>query len=205
MSSDAETFFASAFADIPVLAILRGYAPQRAVELAHRAWDLGLEQVEVPIQSPDAVPALRAVIAAGAERDRSVGAGTVIAVEQVHLAAEAGAGFTVAPGTDPEVLAASAAIGLPHLPGVSSPSDVQIALKHGSTWVKAFPAEVLGPAWVRAVRAPFPQVNIVATGGVGADNAAQYLASGAAAVAIGSALADPAQLERVLAVVTSAR
>lgn len=205
MSTDAETFFASAFTDVPVLAILRGYAPQRAVELAHRGWDLGLEQVEVPIQSPDAVPALRAVIAAGAERGRSVGAGTVIAVEQVHLAAEAGARFTVAPGTDPEVLAASAAIGLPHLPGVSSPSDVQAALKHGSTWVKAFPAEVLGPAWVRAIRAPFPQVNIVATGGIGADNAAQYLSSGAAAVAIGSALADPAQLERVLAVVTSAR
>ena len=145
------------------------------------------------------------MIAAGADRGRRVGAGTVITAEQVHLAAEAGAGFTVAPGTDPEVLAASAAIGLPHLPGVSSPSDVQVALKHGLTWVKAFPAEVLGPAWVRAVRAPFPQVNIVATGGIGADNAAEYLAVGAAAVAIGSALADPAQLERVLAVVSGPR
>jgi len=205
MDSAAEAYFASAFTGVPVLAILRGYAPERAVELAHRAWDLGLEQVEVPIQSPDAVPALRAVIAAGADRGRRVGAGTVITAEQVHLAAEAGAGFTVAPGTDPEVLAASAAIGLPHLPGVSSPSDVQVALKHGLTWVKAFPAEVLGPAWVRAVRAPFPQVNIVATGGIGADNAAEYLAAGAAAVAIGSALAGPAQLERVLAVVSGPR
>lgn len=195
--SSSDAFFDDAFAGVPVMAILRGYSPDRTVQLAARAWDLGLTQVEVPIQSPDAVPALRAALAAGLARGMGVGAGTVTTTEQVYLAAELGCSFTVAPGIDPEVLTASAAAGLPHLPGVSSPSEIQIAAKHGLRWVKAFPASVLGPDWIRAVAAPFPQVQIVATGGINASNAATYLQAGAAVVSLGSALEDQTQLDQI--------
>ncbi|PSK99531.1 2-keto-3-deoxy-phosphogluconate aldolase [Murinocardiopsis flavida] len=187
--------FDEIFGTQQVMAILRGMPERETVELATRAWDLGMELVEVPVQTPDAVPSLRAAIAAGAERGRTVGAGTVITVEQVRAVAEAGASFTVAPGFDPAVAAASAAAGMPHLPGVATASEVQQALRHGLTWLKAFPATSLGTAWFAGMAGPFPQVNLVATGGIDAHSAPDYLAAGAKVAAVGSALADPAQID----------
>lgn len=181
-----------------VMAILRGLPAAQTVELASRAWDLGMTVVEVPAQTPEALRALRAAVAAGAERGRVVGAGTVIGVEQVAAVAEAGAAFTVAPGFDPEVMAASVERGLPHLPGVATPTDVQGVLRRGGKWVKAFPASVLGAGWLRAMAGPFPGLNMVATGGIDARNAREYLDAGARMVAVGSALADPDQV-RLLA------
>lgn len=175
-----------------VMAILRGMEPARTVELAQRAWELGIHAVEVPIETPAAEPSLRAAIRAGG--DRPVGAGTVVTSDAVRAAAEAGAAFTVAPGLDPEVARASVEAGLPHLPGVASPSEIQHAVRLGLTWLKAFPASVLGTDWFAAMRGPFPAVRLVATGGVNARNASEYLAAGASVVAVGSALEDEAQL-----------
>jgi len=195
-------YFDEAFAGRPVMAILRGFPVARTVELAQRAWDNGITAVEVPIQTPEAVDALAAAVTAGAERGFGVGAGTVTTVEQVRQAAGAGAVFTVAPGLDERVAAASAHAGLAHLPGVATASDVQRAVGLGLHWVKAFPAAVLGAGWFTAMRGPFPQVRFVATGGMGAGNAAEFLAAGASVVAVGSALEDPEQLDRLAAVVT---
>ncbi|GAA4855455.1 bifunctional 4-hydroxy-2-oxoglutarate aldolase/2-dehydro-3-deoxy-phosphogluconate aldolase [Saccharopolyspora cebuensis] len=178
----------------PVLAILRGMTPQRTAELAERAWDLGIEAVEVPIETPRAEPSLRAAVEAGARRGRPVGAGTVTSPEQVRTAQEAGAAFTVAPGLDAEVVRLSADVGVPHLPGVATPSEVQQARRLGLDWVKAFPAAQLGAGWFSAVLGPFPDLKLVATGGMNARNAAEFLAAGARAVAVGSALDDPEQL-----------
>jgi 2-keto-3-deoxy-6-phosphogluconate aldolase len=86
---------------------------------------------------------------------------------------------------------------MPHLPGVATPSELQRATVHGLTWIKAFPAAALGPSWFTMVRGPFPSVNFVATGGVNASNAADYLSAGVQVVAVGSALADPAQLSQL--------
>jgi 2-dehydro-3-deoxyphosphogluconate aldolase/(4S)-4-hydroxy-2-oxoglutarate aldolase len=183
------------FGDSRIMAILRGLPERETVELASRAWDLGVRLVEVPVQTPDALPSLRAAVAAGRSRGLPVGAGTVISLEQVREVAAAGAAFTVAPGFDPAVATASAGMGLPHLPGVATPGEIQAALRHGLTWLKAFPASVLGPAWFTAMRGPFPQVKFVATGGLDARTAPEYFAAGARVVAVGSALADPAQVD----------
>lgn len=187
--------FDELFARTPVMAILRGYDPARTVELCERAWSVGIDVVEVPIQSPDAVASLQAAVEAAAGAGRVVGAGTVTSAERVRRAAGAGAVFTVAPGFDPAVTAASRAAGLPHLAGVATPSDVQAALADGQTWVKAFPASVLGTGWFAAMRGPFPDLPLVATGGIDAHNARDYLAAGARVVAVGSALGDPRQLD----------
>lgn len=196
--TDFNQFFDDAFAAVPIMAILRGYSPHSTVELANRAWDLGITQVEVPIQDPGAVPSLEAAIASGAQRGHGVGAGTVITPEQVQLAQEAGATFTVSPGYDDDVIDESLRTGLPHLPGVSTPSEIGKANRRGLNWVKAFPASHLGPSWIRAVRAPFPRLRIVVTGGVDADNAADFRRAGARVTALGSALADPNQLDNVM-------
>lgn len=185
----------------PVMAILRGYDPQRTVELASQAWDLGIRAVEIPIGEPDQLPSLAAAVRAGAERGLPVGAGTVITPEQVAAAAGAGAAYTVAPGLDTTILAASLAAGMPHLPGVMTPTEVQVAVRAGCAWVKAFPASVLGPAWFRELRGPFPGVRAVATGGVDGHSARGYLDAGAKVVGVGSALADPEQVELLAALV----
>jgi 2-dehydro-3-deoxyphosphogluconate aldolase / (4S)-4-hydroxy-2-oxoglutarate aldolase len=185
--------FDDVFDGTSLMAILRGFPPERTVELAERAWDLGFAAVEVPIGSPDQVPSLAAAVRAGAERGRSVGAGTIVTIDLVRVAAEVGAAYTVAPGLDLDVLAASAASGLPHLPGVATASEVQRARAAGCDWVKAFPASSLGPSWFRDIRGPFPHVRYVATGGLDGHSAGSFLAAGATVVGVGPALADPAQ------------
>ncbi|MFE1951135.1 bifunctional 4-hydroxy-2-oxoglutarate aldolase/2-dehydro-3-deoxy-phosphogluconate aldolase [Streptomyces sp. NPDC059524] len=194
--------FEELFAGVPVMAILRGMPAGRTVELAVRAWDLGIECVEVPVQDEAAGRVLAEVVAAGAERGKPVGAGTVTSAERLARAVAAGAAFTVAPGLDARVARASVEAGLPHLPGVATPTDVQAALALGLDWLKAFPASVLGTGWFRAMRGPFPEVPFVATGGVDAENAAAYLAAGARVVAVGSALEDPEQLPRLAALLS---
>lgn len=191
----ASAWFDAAFADQQIMVILRGYSPERTVELCRRAWDAGITQVEVPVQSAEAFPALEAAIAAGHEHGRGVGAGTVTTQEQLERVAAAGVAFTVAPGLDDDVVRWSTAHDLPHLPGVSTPTEVQRAVRLGLGWLKAFPASVLGPGWFSAMRGPFPTVRLVATGGVSAGNARAFLDAGARVVSLGSALEDPAQLD----------
>jgi 2-dehydro-3-deoxyphosphogluconate aldolase/(4S)-4-hydroxy-2-oxoglutarate aldolase len=189
--------FDDLFGQHRVMAILRGLPPDASLELAGRIWDAGIELLEVPIGAPEHVAALAAVANLGRQRGKAVGAGTVVSAEQVHTAAQAGARYTVAPGLDLAVVAASLAAGLPHLPGVATPTEVQAALRAGCVWVKAFPAVALGPAWFSAIRGPFPAVRLVATGGVDAESGAQFLAAGARIVAVGGALAKPDQLSRL--------
>lgn len=190
-----DSFFNDKF-DVPLMAILRGYDPEVTVRLAQRAWQCGIELVEVPIQDAAARPSLQAAVRAGSRAGYPVGAGTVITPEQVEFAAQAGARFTVAPGLSEEVLHACRTLAMPHLPGVATPSDVTRATRLGLTWLKLFPAGDLGPSWPASMRGPFPEARFVATGGINLDNAGEYLARGAAA-ALGSALADDEQFDRL--------
>lgn len=186
--------FETIFSRSPVMAILRGYAASRTLELAHTAWDLGIVCVEVPVQSPEAVEALAAVVRAAVGRDVVTGAGTVTTTDRVDSARAAGAQFTVAPGFDQEVSRASLAAGMPHLPGVATASEVERALAGGHIWLKAFPASLLTPAWLTAMSGPFPEARFVCTGGIDSSNAQTFLDAGARGVAVGSALESPEQL-----------
>jgi 2-dehydro-3-deoxyphosphogluconate aldolase / (4S)-4-hydroxy-2-oxoglutarate aldolase len=186
--------FAEIFGDVPLMAILRGMGVERTLAVAARAWDLGITSVEVPIQTPTDLAALRAVAAAGSARGLVVGAGTVVTLEHVRQAKDAGAAFTVSPGLDLDVVAASHSAGMPSLPGVATATEVQRAVGAGLTWLKAFPASLLGAGWFPAMRGPFPQARFAATGGMDAGNARAFLDAGVAVVAVGSALEDDAQL-----------
>lgn len=175
-----------------VLAILRGYGPDRTPTLCRQAWDLGITLVEIPVQSDEDLAVLQQAVALGRGQHRLVGAGTVTSPALVEQVAQVGAAFTVAPGLDERVAEASRAAGLPHLPGVATATEIHRALQLGLVWQKAFPAAALGTSWVSAVRGPFPQVRFVATGGIDLDNAAAFLDAGAAAVSLGSAFAGAA-------------
>lgn len=197
--------FSEVFAAAPLMAILRGMGTERSLAVATTAWDLGIDVVELPIQTPEDVEALKAVTAAARERGKVVGAGTVVSVEHVRMALDAGAAFTVSPGFDLEVVRASSEAGMPPMPGVATPTEVQIALKSGLTWLKAFPASVLGASWLRAMHGPFPHARFVTTGGMDAANASEFLRAGARVVAVGSALEDSSQLPKLAALLESDR
>jgi Entner-Doudoroff aldolase len=202
---DSTAWFDEAFAAAPLMAILRGMGAERSLDLARTAWDLGIDAVEIPLQTPTDREALAAVVEAGRERGKQVGAGphlgTVLDAATVEAAAAAGAAFTVSPGLDLEVVRASEAAGLASLPGVATASEVQRAHSAGLRWLKAFPASLLGEGWFPAMAGPFPEVRFVATGGMNARNAARFLDAGVRVVAVGSALEDEAELARLAEVI----
>jgi 2-dehydro-3-deoxyphosphogluconate aldolase/(4S)-4-hydroxy-2-oxoglutarate aldolase len=179
-------WFDNDFFQVPVIAVLRGLSPSEAVRCATRAWDAGVQHVEVTIETPEAVPSLAAVASAAAERGVAVGAGTIIRIEQLDAAASANASFTVSPGLDEGIIQESIRRGIPHLPGVATPSEILRAQAFGLTWLKAFPASVLGTDWVKAMKGPFPDVRFVATGGMKSATARSYLDAGVSVVGLSS-------------------
>jgi 2-dehydro-3-deoxyphosphogluconate aldolase / (4S)-4-hydroxy-2-oxoglutarate aldolase len=194
-SPAAEHYFTELFGGQAVMAILRGLDAALTVATCERAWRAGIRVAEVTIESASALPALRAAVESGTRLGRPVGAGTVTSLERVQAARAAGAAFTVAPGFDEAVARACLQAGLPHLPGVATPTEIQHAVRAGFRWLKVFPARELGPGWIRAMLGPFPGVRFVATGGVSAANAAEFLQAGASVVAVGGNLRQPGAIE----------
>jgi len=186
---ESQVYFDNGFGRRRAMAILRGSDETTTVSLSRRAWDAGLAMVEVPLQSAQSERSLRAAVAEAESRGEIAGAGTIVSIELVERAKEAGAAFTVAPGFDPLVFARSLELGMPHLPGVSTPTEVQAAIRMGARWLKAFPANALGLAWFSGMTGPFPDIRLVATGGITAENATQFLEAGAKAVSLGSSFA----------------
>ncbi len=188
-TADAESV-ATKRVEIRTVAILRGYAPDDAVQIAQRCWATGIDLVEVTVQSPESWEALAAI--RGVADGRMVGAGTVVSVELAQRAVQAGAAPLITPGFDSEVVNWAQEAGVPILPGVTTATEVTRAVAHGVRTCKLCPAGVLGADYLRALRGPFPDVAFVATGAVGAANAHDLVAAGAAALAFGG------QVERVL-------
>ncbi|MCQ6273347.1 bifunctional 4-hydroxy-2-oxoglutarate aldolase/2-dehydro-3-deoxy-phosphogluconate aldolase [Pseudarthrobacter sp. R1] len=194
-------WFQGDFFRTPVIAVLRGLDPATTVKYAENAWAAGVEHVEVPIQTPDALASLQAAVKAAAQQGRKVGAGTVTTLEQLDTAATAGVSFTVSPGLDPEIVAESAQRGIPHLPGVATASEILQAQRLGLTWLKAFPASELGPTWIKAMLGPFPHINFVATGGMTINNTKDMLDAGARVAGLSSAFASAHSSQEVASLI----
>jgi 2-dehydro-3-deoxyphosphogluconate aldolase/(4S)-4-hydroxy-2-oxoglutarate aldolase len=194
-------FFAEGLSPVPLMLILRGASPDDAVAAARQAWSAGVRLVEVTLESESGLPALEAVVRA-AEGRFPVGAGTLTTPERLRRAVDAGARFGVAPGLDPDTVAAAERLGVPFLPGVATPTEAGLALRLGVTAVKAFPASILGPAWISALAGPFPELRVVATGGVDAGSAPEYLRAGALGVGVGSSLASGGALAELVPALT---
>jgi len=152
----------------------------------------GLPVAEVTFRTAAAEAALRIL----AETDLLVGAGTVLHPELVDRAVEAGARFVVTPGFSDAVVSRCAELGVPVIPGVATASEVMAALAHGLDVLKLFPAGVAGgPALLRALAGPFPDVRFVPTGGVSAASMADYLRLSCVAAVGGSWMVAPSLLE----------
>lgn len=179
---------AAAIGDVPIVLIARHVAPEDIAARCDAAWAAGVTAIEVTIESPAAVPALEAAVRHAREHGRVMGAGSIRTVDQLETALRVGADFLVAPGFAPDVAAAAESRGVPLIPGVATASEITAAVAAGCAWLKAFPASLLAPAWIRAHLAPFPEVRFIATGGVNASNAQDFLDAGALAVGLGTSV-----------------
>lgn len=188
-----------------LVVILRRVTPQGALlSLVAELAEAGARAFEITFDAPTAAAdlvAARESLAARGDGPYLVGAGTVIRRPQLEAARRAGADFAVAPVFDRELVSTAVAEGLPFIPGAFTPTEIAAAWASGATFVKLFPASGVGPAFVRELRGPMSEVEIIATGGVDASNARAYLDAGAAAVGVGSALArmDPEQRRALVA------
>jgi 2-dehydro-3-deoxyphosphogluconate aldolase/(4S)-4-hydroxy-2-oxoglutarate aldolase len=160
-----------------VVAVLRADAPEVAVSASIALAEAGVRSVELTFTTPGAAEALREA----RERlppDVLVGAGTIRTAEQLQASVEAGADFLVTPHLDPAPLDEMLATGLLTIPGVFTPSEVGVALNAGAEVVKLFPAATGGLAHLKALRGPFPELQVVATGGIGAAGVRSWLDAG---------------------------
>lgn len=187
-----DDFFLDRLSPVPVIAILRGYDDATTLTLATSCWAAGMRLVEVPVQGDDGFRALEVTAAEADRRGELVGAGTVYTVADAERALGCGARFLVAPGLDRDTVRFAAERGVPYLPGVVTPSEVQEAKRLGLRTVKLFPAGAMGAPWISALLGPFPEMNFVAVGGVSPRNAGDFLDQGAAGVGVGGALNDAA-------------
>lgn len=177
-------------ARLPLLAILRGLPPMDALAVGQALHDAGWSLVEVPLNSPEPLRSITTL--AQSFPDMLVGAGTVLTVTQVREVHQAGARLVVSPNFDPRVLEAALALDMACLPGVFTPTEMFAALEAGAHGLKLFPAELAGPAGVKAMRAVLPAASLLLpVGGITPDNVGTYRAAGASGLGVGSALYQP--------------
>lgn len=180
-----------AFAEMPLIAILRGLETESALPVSGALIDAGFRIIEVPLNSPDPLVSISRI----AKRHGTaaiVGAGTVLTVDQVNAVADAGGRIIVSPNMNPEVGRAAISRGLYWCPGVITPSEAFAALDLGAAVLKFFPAEMMPPAAIAAMRAVLPKDAIIAAvGGITPETMAPYRTAGVNGFGLGSALFKP--------------
>lgn len=172
-----------------LVAILRAPGEEGLLAAAEALCEGGIDVIEVTLTVPGALQVIAQV------RQRLgdhilLGAGSVLDAESARAALLAGAEFIVAPNVNPEVIRLCRRYGKVVMPGALTPTEVVSAWEEGADFVKIFPADVVGPQYLRALHGPLPQVRLVPTGGVNLETLAEFIRAGAAAVGLGSALVN---------------
>jgi 2-dehydro-3-deoxyphosphogalactonate aldolase len=190
MTPSSQQRFAVACAELPLVAILRGVRPDEAVSIGSVLVEAGWRMIEVPLNSPDALLSIAAL--ADAFPDALIGAGTVLSASAVRDVHAAGAELVVAPNFDRDVVGEAVELGIAALPGVLSASEAFAALAAGAVGLKLFPAEMIPPPAVKALRAVLdPATVVLPVGGVSLANMQAYRDAGANGFGIGSSLYKP--------------
>ncbi len=174
-----------------LVAILRGVVPERAVEIADVLSDAGIRTIEVPLNSPDPFSSIAKLAACG-RPDWTIGAGTVLNVDDVRRTHEAGGRLIVSPNCNTDVIRCALRLAMQVMPGIATATEAFNAIGAGARQLKLFPAITYGPRHLEALRAVLPgDVGVFPVGGIGAQDIARWLKSGAAGFGFGSELFRP--------------
>jgi 2-dehydro-3-deoxyphosphogluconate aldolase/(4S)-4-hydroxy-2-oxoglutarate aldolase len=179
------------FKKLPILGILRSGADVPIEELVETVISSGLETIEIAMNSLDAATLIRRAVKTAGSR-LMIGAGTVLTIDILNEALDAGASFIVSPVLVKEVVGRCVKQKISVFPGAFTPQEVYDSWNAGATMVKVFPASVFGPAYIKELKAPFDKIELLACGG----NIKPYFASGASAVAFGASVFRKEWLEK---------
>lgn len=174
-----------------LIAILRGITPTETVDVCKALIAAGITMIEVPLNSPDALTSI-ALASNTLGDDAAIGAGTVLSKKHVWAVSDAGGTFIVSPDTNKQVIEETVRLQMLSYPGVFTPSDAFRAIKAGATGLKFFPAEVLGPKGIKAMKAVLPpELPLYAVGGANPDNFGEYFAAGCTGFGLGTYIYKP--------------
>src|SRR6059058_5963525 len=176
--------------DCGIVAVVRSPDSQQLVEVCRALADGGVSVVEITMSVPNALDVVRQVRQALGDR-LLLGAGTILDPETARAALLAGAEYLVAPTVNLEVIRLCRRYSKLVMPGAFTPTEILTAWEAGADIVKVFPADVVGPAYFKALRGPLPQVRLMPTGGVDLNTALDFLKAGACCLGIGSQLVEP--------------
>ena len=178
-----------------IVAIIRGFGPEVCLRLAAAYMKGGIGHVEVtfnqkdPGSWKDTAAAIRS-IKSGFGNELKVGAGTVLTEEQLRICEDAGGEFMVTPNVNAELIRKCVADGLEATPGALTPSEAVEAFNAGASVVKIFPAGALGPGYIKAIKAPLSHIPLLAVGGIGPDNIADFMKAGCVGAGVGGNLTN---------------
>ena len=180
-----------------VIAIMRTQSSEQLLRAADAIREGGVRAIEVTMTTPGALSVIEQAVARYQHADQEVlfGAGTVLDAESARAAILAAAQFIVAPSFSPALVEICRRYSVPVMPGAYTPTEIVTAWECGADMVKVFPAGVGGPALIKALKAPLPQIELVPVGGVKLENTADFVRAGAAAVGVGSALINQKLLD----------
>ncbi len=170
-----------------IIAVVRAEKQEQVLPLSEALLAGGVIAIEITMTTPNAIGAIREAAAKLGDK-ALIGVGTVLDVETCKRAIEAGAQFVVTPIMRPVIAEAAHALNKPVMLGAYTPTEAQLAHEAGADFIKIFPAEGLGPNYIKSLRAPLPHLNIVPTGGVDLHNVGDFLKAGCAALGVGSSL-----------------
>jgi 2-dehydro-3-deoxyphosphogluconate aldolase/(4S)-4-hydroxy-2-oxoglutarate aldolase len=192
----SELFSKERFEMLPIVGILRGFSREQTLELAKISAEVGLKNLEITMNTDGVEDQIRVCLEAYGS-SLNVGAGTVCHIQDLERALNVGAQFIVTPNVNVEVIEACVKKMVPVFAGAFTPTEIEKAYRAGASMVKIFPAETLGPAYLKAVGGPFNQIPLMPTGGVTPDTMQAWKDAGAKAYGVGGKLynADLAELE----------
>jgi len=177
----------SMLADPGIIAVVRAQRSDQVIPLSQALIDGGVVAVEITMTTPNAIAAIQQARELVGDR-ALIGVGTVLDAETCRAALAAGAEFVVTPICRTKLIAIAHAADRPIMIGAYTPTEAQLAHEAGADFIKIFPADTLGPGYMKSIRAPLPHLRIVPTGGVDVENVGAFLKAGCAALGVGSSL-----------------